>query len=97
MDPVDVTRAIDVTLSIATDLGLPAETAALLHDSNRIALRILPCDVLARVAHVGREVGALEIEVAQRLTEVGAPAGTLDPPPVHCPPDRSAATPGTLR
>jgi hypothetical protein len=41
-------------------------------------LRLTPCDVVARVAHVGQEVAQFEVELAQRLGEVGCPAGTLE-------------------
>jgi hypothetical protein len=75
----DVSRAIDAAISIAVALDLPADDAIVLHNSNKLALRLLPCDVFARVAHVGREVAALEVELAQRLAEVGSPAGALDP------------------
>src|SRR5262249_49876257 len=50
-----------------------------LSNSNKLAVRVLPCDVVARVAHIGREVAALEVELACRLSAVGAPAGALDP------------------
>lgn len=79
MDSPDVTRAIDAALSIAVALDLPADDATLLHNSNKLALRLSPCDVLARVAHVGQEVAQFEVELAQRLAEVGCPTGTLEP------------------
>jgi hypothetical protein len=75
----DVSRAVDAAISVAVTLDLPADDAIVLHRSNKLALRLLPCDVFARVAQVGREVAALEVELAQRLSDVGAPAATLDP------------------
>jgi hypothetical protein len=75
----DVTRAIAAATSVAAALGLPANDAIVLHDSNRLALRLTPCDVLARVAHAGQEVAQLEVELAQRLTEVGCPVRPLEP------------------
>jgi Ser/Thr protein kinase RdoA (MazF antagonist) len=51
-----------------------------LHDSNRIAVRLLPCDVLARVAHIDHRAGAeFEVEVARRCGEVDAPVAGLEP------------------
>ena len=79
MNSADVSRAIETSMAIVLGLDLPAEDAIVLHDSNKLALRLMPCDIVARVAHIGREVAALEVELAQRLSEAGAPAGTLDP------------------
>ena len=64
---------------MAVALGLPTDDAIVLHNSNKLTLRLLPCDVVARVAHVGHEVAALEVELAQRLAEVGCPVAALDP------------------
>ena len=79
MELPDVTRAIAATTSIAASLDLPANDAFVLHNSNRLALRLTPCDILARVAHVGHEAAQREVELAQRLAKVGCPAGTLEP------------------
>ena len=75
----DVSRAVAAATSIASGLDLPVEDAVLLHNSNKLALRLLPCDLLARVAHVGQEVAQFEVELAQRLTEIEAPVGALEP------------------
>jgi hypothetical protein len=65
--------------SIASALDLTVDDAVVLHNSNKLALRLLPCDVLARVAPVGQEVARLEIELAQRLAETGSPVAVLEP------------------
>lgn len=73
-------------MSIASSLGLPADDAIVLHDSNKLALRLLPCDVLARVAPVEQQVARFEVELAQRLVASGCPVAALDPrvePGVH--------------
>jgi hypothetical protein len=75
----DVTRAIAVATSVAESLGLPADDAIVLHGSNRLALRLTPCDVLARVAPVGHDAAQFEVELAQRLAEVGCPVGAVEP------------------
>ncbi len=75
----DVTRAIAAATSVAASLDLPASDAIVLHNSNRLALRLTPCDVLARVAPVGHEAAQFEVELAQRLAEVGCPVGLLEP------------------
>lgn len=79
METPDVTRAITAAASVAASLGLPARGAIVLHNSNRLALRLTPCDVLARVAHAGHEVAQLEVELAQRLAEAGCPVGVVEP------------------
>ena len=51
-----------------------------------MTLRLLPCDIVARVAHVGREVAQLEVDLARRLIEAGSPVAALEPrvdPLVH--------------
>jgi hypothetical protein len=75
----DVTRAIAAATSVAVSLDLPADDATVLHNSNKLALRLTPCDVFARVAPVGQEVAQFEVELAQRLAEVGSPVGRLEP------------------
>ena len=65
--------------SIASSLGLTARDAIALQDSNRLTVRLLPCDVLARVAPVEHQVARFEIEIAQRLAESGSPVAALDP------------------
>jgi hypothetical protein len=86
MNPSDIPRAVEAALATASAAGLAAD-ATVIHDSDRIAVRLLPSDVLARVAPQVDPLGAeLEVEVARRLTEVGSPVGTLDPrvePRVH--------------
>lgn len=72
-------RAIATATSVAASLDLSADDAIVLHNSNKLTLRLIPCNVLARVAHVGQEVAQLEVELAQRLAEVGCPVGGLEP------------------
>jgi hypothetical protein len=79
METSEVTRAIAVATSIAASLDLPVDDAVVLHNSNKLALRLTPCDVFARVAPVGQEVAQFEVELAQRLAEVGSPVAALDP------------------
>lgn len=79
METSDITRAIAAATSIAASLELPANDAIVLHNSNKLALRLTPCDVFARVAPEGQEVAQLEVELAQRLAEVGSPVGALEP------------------
>ncbi len=67
-------------MSTASALDLQVDDAVVLHDSNRLAVRLRPCDVLARVAHVTHRTRAgLEVEVARRLSETDSPVAALEP------------------
>jgi hypothetical protein len=72
-------RAMAAAMSTAASLGLTADEAAVLHDSNKLTLRLLPCDVLARVAPAAGQVSQFEVELAQRLAESGCPVAALEP------------------
>jgi hypothetical protein len=71
-------RAMAAAMSVASALGLTADDTIVLHDSNTLTLRLLPCDVLARVAPVERQVAQFEIELAQRFAASGCPVGALE-------------------
>jgi hypothetical protein len=79
MQASEALRAVAAATSIASSLDLTVDDAIVLHDSNKLALRLLPCDVLARVAPVAEQVAQLEIELAQRLAEYGSPVAALEP------------------
>lgn len=74
-----VSHAIAAVASLAGALDLPVNDAVVIHNSNKLALRLSPCDVMARVALVGEEVAALEVEIAQRLAAVESPVAALEP------------------
>ncbi|HEY8768348.1 MAG TPA: aminoglycoside phosphotransferase family protein [Dehalococcoidia bacterium] len=82
MQTSQVRSAVRAALSSASALDLRADDAVVLHNSNRIAVRLLPCDVLARVAHVAHQAGVkaeFEVEVARRLAETDSPVAELEP------------------
>ncbi len=79
MQAAEVPRAVAAAMLTASSLGLSIDDAIVLHDSNKLTLRLLPCDVLARVAPVAQQVAQFEVELAQRLAEVGSPVAALDP------------------
>ena len=86
MKASDVRRAVAASVATAAALDLTVDDAVVLHDSNRLALRLLPCDVLARVAPVTHQAAQFEIDLAQRLTASESPVGALEPrvePRVH--------------
>src|SRR5580704_7113714 len=72
-------RATAAAISVAAALGLAVDDTIVLHDSNKLTLRLLPCDVLARVAPVEDQVAQFEIELAQLLAESGCPVAALEP------------------
>jgi aminoglycoside phosphotransferase (APT) family kinase protein len=79
MQASEVPRAVAAAMSTASSLDLRVDDAIVLHDSNKLTLRLLPCDVLARVAPVAHQVAHFEIEVAQRLAASGSPVAALEP------------------
>ncbi|TDE94899.1 aminoglycoside phosphotransferase family protein [Occultella glacieicola] len=86
MPTAEMTRAVSTARSVATACGLRADDAVVLHNSNKVSVRLLPADVLVRVAP--DEPGAAEFEVALAglLAGAGCPVGALDPrvePRVH--------------
>jgi hypothetical protein len=78
--------AVAAAMATASFLGLTVDDAIVLHDSNKLTLRLLPCDVLARVAPAADHVAQFEVELAQRLAGSGCPVAALEPrvePRVH--------------
>ncbi len=79
MQASEVSRAVAAAMSTASSLDLTVDDAIVLHDSNKLTLRLLPCEVLARVAPVAHQVAQFEVELAQRLAELGCPVAVLEP------------------
>jgi aminoglycoside phosphotransferase (APT) family kinase protein len=79
MQPSELQRALAAAASAASALDLAVDDAIVLHDSNRLAVRLLPCDVLARVAPTAHQAAQFEVELAQRLAETESPVAALEP------------------
>lgn len=81
MDPLVRRFAVRAAMATASALGLRADDAVVLHDSNRIAVHLMPCDTLARVARAADQgaVAAFEVRVARGLAPTGAPLAELEP------------------
>jgi hypothetical protein len=79
MQASEVSHAVAAAMSTTSSLDLTVDDAIVLHNSNRLALRLLPCDVLARVAPAAHQAAQFEVELAQRLAESGCPVATLEP------------------
>src|SRR4029453_12528672 len=56
MQAAEGRRARVAAMSTASALGLAVDDAVVLSDSNRLVLRLMPCDVVARIAPVGYRV-----------------------------------------
>lgn len=79
MEAECVSRAIAAATALARELHLRADDAVVIHNSNKLALRMLPCAVFARVALAGHEAAALEVELALRLAGTASPVAALEP------------------
>lgn len=79
MKAADARRAVTAAVSTAAAHGLVVDDVAVLHDSNKLTLRLLPCDVLARVAPVADQVAQFEIDLARQLAVSSSPVAALDP------------------
>jgi len=79
MQAPEVQRAVAAAVSTASSLELAVDDAVVVHDSNKLTLRLLPCDVVARVAPVADQVAQFEVGLARRLAESGSPVAALDP------------------
>lgn len=78
MQASEVSRALAAVMSIASALGLAVNDAVVLQNSNKLAVRLLPCDTLARVAPLAHQLAELEVEIAQRLAETESPVAALE-------------------
>ena len=79
MEAAEVVRAVDAVKVIASSLDLAVDDVSFLHNSNKLALRLLPCDVMARVAPADEQNAQFEIDLAQQLVELGSPMAALEP------------------
>lgn len=80
MERSQVQRAVEAGSSTASALGFRVDDGVVVHNSNRVVVRLTPCDVLARVRPLPHQAADdLEVEVARRLTETGSPVAQLAP------------------
>src|SRR5512132_3592084 len=79
MQASEVPHAVAAAMSTALALDLTVDDAIVLHDSNKLALRLLPCDVLSRVAPLAHQVAQFEVDLAQQLAETESPVAVLEP------------------
>jgi phosphotransferase family enzyme len=76
----ELRRAVAAARAIASALDLTVDEAIVLQDSNRLVLRLVPCDVVVRIAPTVYQASAeFEVELARRLTETKSPVAALAP------------------
>jgi aminoglycoside phosphotransferase (APT) family kinase protein len=87
MHAAEVRRAVATATTAAIELGLAVEASVVLSDSNRLVVRLLPCDAIARITPPGHHASAArEVEVVRLLERTDSPIAGLDArvdPSVH--------------
>src|SRR5262245_34220342 len=87
MKASELRRAVAAAESTAAALDLTVDDVIVLQDANRVTVRLIPCDVVARIAPLEYRASAeMEVELAQRLAKLNSPIAALEPrvePRVH--------------
>jgi aminoglycoside phosphotransferase (APT) family kinase protein len=79
MEAAEARRAVAAAMSTASELDLAAADAIVLSDSNRLVIRLTPCDIVARVTPMTHFASAeQEVELVRRLAQLGSPVAALD-------------------
>jgi hypothetical protein len=84
MKAADARRAVAAAISTASALDLAVDDAVVLSDSNRLVVRLMPCDTVARVTPMTHDLRAhgssaeREVDLANRLTQTNSPVATLE-------------------
>jgi aminoglycoside phosphotransferase (APT) family kinase protein len=76
-------HAVAAAISAASAAGLAVDNVVVLNDSNRLVVRLTPCDIVARVTPVTHYAGhhmsvEREVELVKWLAQTGSPVATLD-------------------
>lgn len=80
MHAAEARRAVAATMSTALALDLAVDDAVVLNDSNRLVVRLTPCDVIARATPLAHFASPeRELELAQRLAATDGPVAGLEP------------------
>ncbi len=79
MQAAEARRAVAAATSIISGLDLAVDDAIVLHDSNRLVVRLMPCDIVARVTPMTHFASAeREVELVRQLAETDSPVATLE-------------------
>jgi Ser/Thr protein kinase RdoA (MazF antagonist) len=84
MQAAEARRAVAAAMSTASALDLMVDGAVVLNDSNRLVVRLTPCDIVARVTpmahHAGHHASAeREVELVRQLAQTDSPVAVLEP------------------
>jgi aminoglycoside phosphotransferase (APT) family kinase protein len=84
MQAAEARRAVAAAMSMARALDLAVDDAVVLNDSNRLVVRLTPCDIVARVTpttyhvRVHHASAEREVELVNRLAQTDSPVAALD-------------------
>lgn len=79
MESAVARRAVDAAISTASALDLAVDGAVVLNDSNRLVVRLTPCDIVARVTPMTHHASAeREVELVNRLAPTDSPVAPLE-------------------
>lgn len=79
MEAAEARRAVAAAMSTASALGLAVDDAIVLSDSNRLVVRLTPCDIVARVTPESHFASAeQEVDLVRRLARTDSPVAALD-------------------
>ena len=79
MEAAEARRAVAAAMSTASELDLAVDDAIVLSDSNRLVIRLTPCDIVARVTPMTHFASAeQEVELVRRLAQMDSPVAALD-------------------
>ncbi|WP_405058631.1 aminoglycoside phosphotransferase family protein [Kribbella sp. NBC_01505] len=79
METTEVRRAVAAAMSVASELDLAVDDAIVLSDSNRLVVRLMPCDTVARVAPMTHFASAeQEVELVRQLAQTDSPVAPLE-------------------
>ena len=79
MKASEAERAVAAAIELASGLNSAVRDVTIVGNSNKIGLRLLPCDGVARVAVAGREGFESELEIARLLAGNESPVASLEP------------------
>ena len=79
MRAAEAQRAVAAAMSIAAEFDVTVGEAVVLSDSNRLVVRLTPCDIVARVTPMTHFASSeLEVELVKRLAQTDCPVAGLD-------------------
>ncbi|MFB6723415.1 aminoglycoside phosphotransferase family protein [Kribbella sp. NPDC056345] len=80
MEAAEARRAVAAAMSTASELNLSVDDATILSNSNRLVIRLTPCDTVARVTPITHFASAeQEVELVRQLTPTDTSVAPLEP------------------